>query len=379
MNKETSAARSPQANAPQVKILRAQGRNPAGGKFPLVIGAVKKTGIKFLPSGKLDPKLLERLLKRYALPGRDVIIGPSVGVDCAAVRFGGKILLAKTDPITFVAEDIGFYAIHINCNDIAVTGGSPRWFLAAILLPGGKTTARLVQRIFSELSEACKAVGAALIGGHTEITHGIDRAIVIGQMLGECEEKNLRSSKGAEAGDDLILTKGIAIEAVSVIARAKRGELEKAFSKAFIDRCAGFMKNPGISIVKDVEIALNNGKVKAMHDPTEGGLSMGLYELAVASGAGLAVEKDSIPVIPEADTLLRHFNLDPMGAMASGALLAAVDRRDTKRIIKAMSDSGIKCSRIGRVTDKRHGIKIIENGKKKNLKVYRRDELTRLF
>ena len=91
-------------------------------------------------------------------------------MDCAAVRFGGKILLAKTDPITFVAEDIGFYAIHINANDIAVTGGSPKWFLATILLPGGKTTARLVQGIFLELSSACKAVGAALIGGHTEIT-----------------------------------------------------------------------------------------------------------------------------------------------------------------------------------------------------------------
>ena len=102
-----------------------------------------------------------------------------------------------------------------------------------------------------------------------------------------------------------------------------------------------------------------------MHDPTEGGLSMGLYELAVASGKGLVVEKESIQVIPEAERLLGHFNLDPMGAMASGALLAAVDRRDTKRIIKAMSDSGIKCSRIGRVTDKRCGIKIIENGKRK--------------
>ena len=73
---------------------------------------------------------------------------------------------------------------------------------------------------------------------------GIDRAIVIGQMLGECEKKNLRSSKGAKAGDDLILTKGIAIEAVSVIARTKRGELEKAFPKAFVERCAGFMKIP---------------------------------------------------------------------------------------------------------------------------------------
>ena len=102
-----------------------------------------------------------------------------------------------------------------------------------------------------------------------------------------------------------------------------------------------------------------------MHDPTEGGLSMGLYELAVASGTGLAVEKESIPVIPEAGILLRHFGLDPMGAMASGRSLAAVDRRDTERIIKAMSGSGIKCSRIGSVTDKRCGIKIIENGKKK--------------
>lgn len=324
-------------------------------------------------------RLLARLLKRYTITDRSVIVGPAVGLDSAVVDFAGGLLLLKTDPITFVSEDIGTYAIHINANDIAVMGGTPRWFLATILLPEGNATEEAVEGIFSQLSRSCRGLGVSFCGGHTEVTYGIERPVVVGCMLGVVRGKSLVSSAGARKGDDIILTKGIALEAASIIAREKRGELKGVFPEGFMERCRRFVRRPGISVVRDARVALRSGRVHSMHDPTEGGLSMGLYELALASGVGMVVEKDNILFIPESLKLLRHFGLDPMGAIASGALVLTVHPHDTVKIVGALRKAGIKGARIGIVTDKKYGIKVIEGGKKRPLKVYQRDEITKIF
>jgi hydrogenase maturation factor len=336
---------------------------------------------KRLKSGKLPVDLLGRLLKRYAPGGRGLVVGPSVGIDSAVIDFHGRYLLAKTDPITFVAEGIGTYALHINANDIAVMGGTPRWFLATILLPEKKATVKIVKTIFKDLHEACKATQVVLAGGHTEVTPGIDIPIVVGQMLGEVEKKRLVTAGGAKAGDDVILTKGIAIEATSVLARAMGPELitVKSFPKSFIARCTDFLKKPGISVMKDAELLLKWARTSAMHDPTEGGLATGLHELAIASGCGLMVDRAEIRVYPETASLCAHFGLDPMGAIASGALIAAVDPADTKRAIKKLSAAGIPASRIGTITAKRAGVRLRDGKSVRPLKLFERDELTRVL
>jgi len=343
---------------------------------------VNKAARGVLPAGKLPVRLLARLLKRYAAAARadgSVVVGPSVGLDCAVIDFGGNLLLAKTDPVTLVAEDIGLYAIHVNANDIAVMGGVPRWFLATILLPEGRTTARLAERIFSQLSRACDEVGITLCGGHTEVTPGLERPIVVGQMLGEVPERRLVSSAGARPGDDIVLTKGVPIEAGSVIAREMSSELRGVFPEGFIRRCKRLVKDPGLSVVRDARVAMDSARVHAMHDPTEGGLSMGLYELAEASETGLVVYEESIPFVPESLRLLEHYGLDPMGAIASGALLLTVDPRDTAGLLGAFEREGIRASCIGKVTDRKGGIRIVSGGRQKALRVFQRDELTRIL
>ena len=84
--------------------------------------------------GKLPPETLNRLLAK-AKTDPSVIIGPAYGEDAAAVRFGDGILVAASDPVTFTTDRIGYYAVCVNANDIAVTGAVPRYFLATILLP----------------------------------------------------------------------------------------------------------------------------------------------------------------------------------------------------------------------------------------------------
>jgi len=233
--------------------------------------------------GKLPAKLLEDLLARYTRPDASVLVGPGIGEDAAIIDMGERCLVAKTDPITFASDAIGWYAVHVNANDVACCGARPRWFLATLLLPEHDTTAQLVESIFEQMADACHELDVTLCGGHTEITHGLDRPIVIGQMLGEVARDAYVSGAGARAGDVVILTKGIAVEGTALIARDKPAALAGLMSDAELARCAGFLRDPGISVVEDARLALQAGEVHALHDPTEGGVATGLWELAEAA------------------------------------------------------------------------------------------------
>ncbi|MBI3609225.1 MAG: hydrogenase expression protein [Nitrospirae bacterium] len=334
---------------------------------------------RILPIGKLPNDLLARLLRRYIRLDRRVVVGPAVGEDAAAIRFGDRYLIAKTDPITFVSDKIGFYALHINANDLATMGAVPRWFLVTLLLPEGKTTPALVEKIFRQLSKACKTLGVSLCGGHTEITHGIDRPIVIGQMLGEADRGRLIRTSDAKIGDDLLLTKGIAIEGTSIIARRFYDKVTDRFGQKFAQRCKGFLFDPGVSVLRDARVALRAGRVHAMHDPTEGGLSTGLYELAEAARVGLWVEEDRIPVRRETRKVCNAFDLNPLGLIASGSLLLSVHPEDTPSILKALHRDGIEAAWIGHVVSKKKGVLIRRHGRWAPLPRFKRDEIARLF
>lgn len=332
-----------------------------------------------LPTGKLPADLLARLLQDYAMTDPRVVVGPRVGEDAAVIDFGETYLIAKTDPITFATDEIGWYAVNVNANDIACTGGTPRWFLATALLPAGRTDADLAESIFSQLSAACRQLDITLIGGHTEITHGIDRPIIVGLMLGETTPDGLVRTAGAQPGDALLLTKGIAVEGVAIIAREKGEELAAAFDAGFIERCQEFLHAPGISVVRDAQIVRQHARVHAMHDPTEGGLATALHELAIAASVGLVVEGEQIPILPEAAALCEWYGLDPLGLIASGALLAALPAEDAPAAIRALEAAGILARVIGRVEPAERGVRIRRAGVESPLPAFARDEITRLF
>ncbi len=149
-----------------------------------------------LPAGKLPLPLLEKLLTRFAPNDPRIVVGPRTGEDAAVFDFGDRYLVAKTDPITFATSEIGWYAVNVNANDVAVMGATPRWFLATVLLPAGQATAEMAERIFADISDACAALGVSLAGGHTEITHNLDRPIICGTMLGEIAKERLITTAG---------------------------------------------------------------------------------------------------------------------------------------------------------------------------------------
>lgn len=331
------------------------------------------------PIGKLPNADLARLLQKYAPSDPRLVVGGAVGQDAAVIDLGGRYLVAKTDPITFATAEIGWYAVNVNANDIACTGATPRWFLATLLLPVQSSTPALVENIFAQIHRACTGLGVTLAGGHTEITYGLERPLVIGQMLGEVAPDRLVTTSGAQIGDDLILTKGIAIEATAIIATEMRSQLREQFAEETLDRYADFLHRPGISVVKDATAAMEAGGVHAMHDPTEGGVATGLHELAEAASVGLEIKADSLPYLPETVALCRRFELEPLGVIASGALLIAAAPDSTANILASLSQAGIDAAVIGRVQPPEAGRLLVEKEGARPLPVFARDEITRLF
>ena len=331
-------------------------------------------------AGKLPSEVLARLIGTYTHSHPSLVVPPGVGEDAAVIDFGDRYLVAKTDPITFATDAIGWYAVNVNANDIAAMGARPRFFLSTILLAADHATSALTESIFRSIHAAAEQLGIAVCGGHTEITAGIDRPIVVGQMLGEVEPGNLVRSSGLRPGDALLLTKGLAIEATAIIAREKRAELlRQGHAAGFIDLCSRYLENPGISVVRDAAIATRAGQVHAMHDPTEGGVATALSELATASGVGLEIDARALTISPESARLCRAFDLDPLGVISSGALLIGCTAASAPPIVSALQEEGIHSNRIGTAREPGFGLQLRKEGRLLPLPEFPADEITHLF
>lgn len=337
------------------------------------------TAKRFLPVGKLPLALLNEQIGRIRRADDRVVLGPRIGEDAALIDFGDRFLVAKTDPITFATDRIGWYAVHITANDVAVMGAQPRWFLAALLLPEGRTDADLVAAIFADIAAAGEQLGVTLIGGHTEITAGLDRPIIVGQMLAEVEKARAVSKDQARVGDWILLTKGVAIEGTAVLARERDASLAQRVDASILERAKAYLVNPGISVVADALTACSVARVHAMHDPTEGGILGGLWELAAAASLGMHVVAERIPVLPETRILCQALGLDPLRLIASGALLIVAPPAECDRIIAALSERGTPVSIIGEMKDPAYGTKIETNGHIEPFDPPERDEIARLF
>ncbi len=333
-----------------------------------------------LPVGKLRASFLQALFDRHPVKDARVLIGPRVGEDAAVIDLGDRCLVATADPITFATDDAAWYALQVNANDIAVRGARPRWFLATLLLPEATTTEASVTTMFERLTEACEELGVTLVGGHTEVTHGLDRPIVAGTMLGEVEKDRLVTTGGAQIGDAIVMTKGIPLEGAAIIAREREAALlERGVRPAVIRKAKHFVRSPGLSVVPEAEIACELARVHAMHDPTEGGLAGALWELAEAADVGLRIDADRIVTLPEGVEVCRAFGLDPLGTLASGCLLMTLAPADAGIVIHALARESIDCHHIGQVVAKAKGVMLVEGNAERPLPVFPQDEITRLF
>lgn len=327
--------------------------------------------------GKFPSHVLEAMLAGNSVVDPKVLLGPAVGEDAAVLDIGDRLLVAASDPVTFAADRAGWYSVHVNANDVACAGAHPRWFLATLLVPE-RFSEGDAQVLFDQILEACSAVGASLVGGHSEVTYGIDRPIILGTMLGEVERDRLVRTGGAQEGDSIVLTKGVAIEGTALLARERAQDLLQAgVSNEVIARAAGLLTTPGISVLSEAQVACASARVHSMHDVTEGGLVGALREVAQASGLGLSVEQQRIPVLPECRAVCQALELDPLGLLGSGALLITLAANEASLLLLALHAQSIHGWEIGRMLAQDEGLSLISSLGQVPMPSFPRDELAR--
>lgn len=330
--------------------------------------------------GKFPPELLGRLLDSTREMDPRILLGPGLGEDAAALDMGEKVLVATSDPVTFATNRAGWYAVQVCANDVACTGAEPLWFLATLLAPEWFTPDDAAL-MFEDVASACRELGIALIGGHSEVTQGIQRPIVMGTMLGEVERERLVPTGGAREGDSIVVTKGLAIEGTALLARDDSDGLRRAgLSESVIERSAALLDSPGISVVPEARIASVQHPVHSMHDITEGGLITSLHEIAAASGLGIAVEEDSVPILPETSDVCNALGLHSMGLLASGALVVTLPAPGAPALLHSLERAGINAWEIGQMLPTEEGrILFTRQGDEVPLPVFQCDELARYF
>ena len=329
-------------------------------------------------TGKVPSEVLRRLVfNRLGAPTDRLLSGPGVGEDAAVIEMGDRVLVAKGDPITGAEGNIGWLSVHVNANDIASTGARPLWFVCIALLPEGADESTL-ETIMEDIHAACTEVGASLVGGHTETTPGLDRPILAGFMMGEAERDGYVTTGGAKPGDLIILTKGAGIEGTAVIAIDLSDHLRGKVEDEVIERGAAMIR--WISVVPEAMKAVEAGAPNSLHDPTEGGLINGLWELAEAAGVGLRVDRVSIPVPDETKLICGALGVDPLRLLGSGALLITAQPDEADKILEALKIEGVKASVIGEVKPLSEGrILVDEAGNHTPIEAVMQDEIYRIL
>ena len=328
-----------------------------------------------LKLGKVEREVLERIIfRRLGSRRGDVLVKPKFGEDGTIIKtWSGDLVVAAMDPITGSGSMIGWLAVHINANDVSVMGGKPRWFSATILLPERSNIDELKQ-ISSEIDRAAKSLDVAVITGHTEVAPGIEHVIIVGHMLGRLVSRSLITSSNARAGDLILMSKTAGIEGTAILASDFSEKLSEKLPREVLRRARGFYRR--ISVVDEALRLARGGLTEAMHDPTEGGLLGGVYEMAEASKLSFIIYEDRIRVAKETRLICDALGCDPLKLISSGVLIASIPEEKVGRALKLVK--GLRV--IGEFRRRKFGNVLIRSDRsEERVRAPIHDELWRLI
>ena len=312
-------------------------------------------------------------MKQLHYKRHEVILGPGIGEDCAALALAeDEILVMSTDPITGTAKDIGKLAIQITANDLASAGAEPIGVMLTILLPDG-TREIALKRIMEQMECACREAKMQILGGHTEVTAVVNQPVVNVAGVAKAKKGSLISTAGARAGMDIVVSKWVGIEGTMIFAKEKEAELKEHFPADFVDTAIGFDRY--LSVVPEAAVATQSS-VAAMHDVTEGGLFGALWEMAEASGVGLEIDLKKIPIRQETVEICEYFDVNPYGLISSGMMLMA--SADGNALVLALQEAGIPATVIGKATEGNDRV-IIRDEERRFLEPPKTDELYKVL
>lgn len=292
--------------------------------------------------GKVDPALLEQLVidRTGAIDDR-LLQGAAYGEDTAAIQLSDTILVVNTDPISLAVERLGTLAVSVASNDIAASGAVPEWMTNVLFLPDSNES--ILDTITQQLDRAANAIDVTIIGGHTEYLPVLNTPLLVSTCFGVTDR--YVPTGGAKPGDTVLLTKGAGIEGTAILSTDFRTQLASSVGTQHLD--TGETYYDKLSILPEATICRD--VATAMHDPTEGGVLSGLFELAVASNVRLDIDRGAIPVSQTTIALCSAMDIDPLAIFGSGGLLATVPESEANRLIADLHRADIEAAKIGTV------------------------------
>lgn len=305
--------------------------------------------------GKIDDDTFTSfVLTRLGKKDESILVPPFTGIDSGVIDIGNdKVLIIAEDPIFSIPrqplEMFGWYTVHIGASDVAVMGVKPQYMTYTLLMPP-ETKDGDFRTIVDSIHKTALELDISIVGGHTGYYPGFASPTIGGiTVFAIAKKDSYVTPAGAKPGDDVILTKGPAIETVGILSVLREKELLDKHPSAIVEKAKSLCKE--MTVVKDALTAMSAGGVTAMHDATEGGVLGGLFEMANASGVGMEIEESSFIYPEEVRVVCKAFNIDPLRAIAEGTLLIAAQPAYSKKIISSLKDVGIDASVIGKVTD----------------------------
>ena len=321
-----------------------------------------------MKEGKLDfDDLRNIILNNKTIKRNEVKVRNDVGEDCSIIDFGDCEGIFSTDPITGASENVGKLAVHINCNDIASTGGEPIGILVTILAPTSSSLEE-INKVMSEIDEEAAKIGIEIIGGHTEVTSAVNKMVISVTVIGKNLKGKSIKTAGAKLGDDIIVTKTVGLEGTYILINDYEERIQKVLSKEEIEFGKSLINT--ISVLEEGKIGGEFG-VHSMHDITEGGLLGGLFEVAMASNTGFKIFKDKIPVFEITKKVCAEFKIDPLRLISSGSML--ITTGNGRELVKRLREKGIDASIIGSICEK--GGILVDKDNEIKVEPPKRDEL----
>ncbi|NMA60448.1 MAG: AIR synthase [Firmicutes bacterium] len=321
--------------------------------------------------GKLSGELLQQMvLSTIRFQREDVLVHAGLGEDCAAIDFGDEVCLVSSDPITGAVEGIGELAVHVACNDIAANGGTPVGVQIVLLLPE-HIEQEQIHTTMEDIHRTAAELGVEVIGGHTEITSRVKDCVISVTAIGRAPKSRYVTSGGAQIGDDLVISKGVAIEATAILARDFHHKLPFAIME---EEIRGFTKQ--LSVVPEGLIAAEFS-VNAMHDITEGGLLGAVREVCQASKVGAEVWEEQVPVLPLTKKIAEYLELDPLALLSSGSMLMVTS--DGEGLVARLAKEKIPAYIVGKMTEGNIPVLVRETGEREAISTHVEDELWKFW
>ena len=325
--------------------------------------------------GKISAEFFKQVIfPNLGAESAKVLVGPRHGVDVGIVEITeGTVMALTTDPV-FVVPEYGWeraawFAVQVLASD-AATSGLPLAYAAFDLnLPASITDPEL-EILWKSLSDECKALGISVVTGHTARYEGCNYPMVGGATVAAVGASGKYVTPAmAEAGDQVILTKGAAIEATALFGVTFPELLREALGEETARQAGALFSQ--MTVVKDCRtaaaIGVRNRGVTAMHDATECGVFGALVEVAAASEAGLRIDKAAIPVPESVSRVCGHFGMNPYHAISEGTLIVTCKPYRAQALLAALGGVSIPAAIIGEITEKEQGMVLVEGGKEQEL------------